>query len=274
MAIRLRLDLSYDGTDFAGWARQPSQRTVQGVLEDALATVLRLDEARRITAAGRTDAGVHARGQVAHVDVPEDLYRAAEPRLAYRLSRVVPRDIRLRRACPAPDGFDARFSAVSRRYVYRICDDTLGVDPLRRRFVLWHPRPLDVARMREAAGRLLGEHDFAAFCRPREGATTIRRLLRFDWERVEELGERLIVATVEADAFCHSMVRALVGACLAVGEGRRGAEWPRDVLSRRARDPAATVVAPHGLCLEQVRYPPDDELATRATQARKVRFQA
>jgi tRNA pseudouridine38-40 synthase len=267
--IRLRLDIAYDGSSFAGWARQPEQRTVQGVVETALGRVLRLDPAPALTVAGRTDAGVHARGQVAHVTVPADSYARVSATLTRRLAGLLPPDVRVRRVAEAPAGFDARFSALARRYVYRVCDDPGGVDPLRRHETLWHPRPLDLDRMNAAAALLLGEHDFAAYCRRRERATTIRRLLAYEWAR--EADRHVAAATVEADAFCHSMVRALVGALLAVGDGRRPVEWPAQVLAGRVRDSAVSVVAAYGLSLEEVRYPGDDELAARAEQTRRVR---
>ncbi len=270
--MRLRVDLAYDGGSFAGWARQPGQRTVQGVLEDALTRVLRLDERADVQVAGRTDAGVHARGQVAHVDVPEAAWVAAS-RPLWRLARLLPRDVRVRALHQAPEGFDARFSALARRYEYRVCDDPTGPDPLHRHEVLWHPRPfdspLDWAAMHRAAQGLLGRHDFGAYCRRRAGATTVRRLATFDWRREPEEGE--VRATLEADAFCHSMVRALVGASLSVGDGRRAVSWPAEVLARGERDSAVTVVAPHGLSLQEVRYPADGELAARARQTRRMR---
>ncbi|SQD98788.1 tRNA pseudouridine synthase A (modular protein) [Parafrankia sp. Ea1.12] len=261
--IRLRLDLAYDGTAFAGWARQPGQRTVQGDVEDALMRVARLP-AVRLTVAGRTDSGVHAAGQVAHVDIPDDTPVGG---LARRLNGVLDRAVRVKGLAPAPDGFDARFSALSRRYVYRITDAPYGADPLRRFDTLASPRPLDVPAMAEAALLLLGEHDFAAFCRRREGATTVRTLLRLDVSRSRDV----ILADVEADAFCHSMVRALVGALVAVGEGRRRPEWVAAVLGRGMRDPAVTVLPAHGLTLVEVRYPPDAALAARAQVTRAVR---
>ncbi|MCX9190506.1 tRNA pseudouridine(38-40) synthase TruA [Carbonactinospora thermoautotrophica] len=266
--VRLRLDLSYDGTDFFGWARQPGRRTVQGVVEEALNRVLRLDPPARLTVAGRTDAGVHARGQVAHVDVPADAWARVADTLVRRLSGLLPPDVRVWRVAVAPDGFDARFSACARCYRYRVCDHPVGVDPLRRRDVLWYPRPLDLDRMNAAARLLLGEHDFAAYCRRREGATTVRRLLELVWERD---ADGYAVATVRADAFCHSMVRALVGALLAVGDGRRPVEWPAAVLAGRQRDPGVTVVPALGLTLEEVTYPPDDQLAARALESRRLR---
>jgi tRNA pseudouridine38-40 synthase len=273
--VRLRLDLAYDGTDFHGWAGQPGLRTVQGTLEAALAQVLRV-QAAPVTCAGRTDTGVHARGQVAHLDVDEEVLvrsagRSTRPpaeSLLRRLNGVLPDDIRLHRVSVAPDGFDARFSAVWRRYAYRIADAPALVDPLTRAWVLTWPRALDVDTMNEAATRLRGEHDFAAFCKKREGATTVRTLLDLSWSRD---AQGLAVATVRADAFCHNMVRALVGAMITVGERRREPEWAEEVLRRGERDPRVTVVHPHGLTLEEVGYPSDDELAVQAETARRVR---
>lgn len=257
--VRARFDLGYDGTAFAGWARQPRQRTVQGVLEDALEVVLRLPAPPAVTVAGRTDAGVHARGQVAHGD-----FRQLPS--ARWLNSLLPADVRVRAVTAAPPGFDARFSALSRSYNYRITDQP--PDPLRRHETLaWH-RVLDVEAMNAAGAQLCGEHDFAAYCKRREGATTIRRLIRLSLERDSK---GVIEATVEADAFCHSMVRALIGALLAVGEHRREADWPAHVLAVGERDSGVLVVPPHGLCLEQVSYPPDAELEARASLTRRVR---
>ncbi|WP_187281614.1 tRNA pseudouridine(38-40) synthase TruA [Nonomuraea sp. C10] len=280
IVVRLRLDLGYDGSGFSGWARQPALRTVQGEIEQALGRILRIAEPV-LTVAGRTDAGVHARGQVAHVDVPgEVLVRLDGNRphalgtderlsvLVRRLGGVLPTDVRVFRVSVAPEGFDARFSALSRRYAYRVSDAAGGCDPLRRHEVLWHNRPLDLDALNAAAARLLGEHDFAAFCKKREGATTIRELQRLDWAR--EPGG-VLVATVVADAFCHSMVRALVGSLLAAGDGRRPVEWPGQVLAAGVRDTGVHVAPAHGLCLEEVRYPADAELADRASATRRVR---
>jgi tRNA pseudouridine38-40 synthase len=267
-ACRVRIDLSYDGGGFSGWARQPGQRTVQQVLEDALTRVLRADPPVQLTVAGRTDAGVHARGQVAHADLPAAAWQETAPAILRRLAGLLPPDVRVRRIGPAPDGFDARFSALSRRYSYRVCDDVTGPDPLRRHDTLWYRRPVGIGAMNEAAGLLLGEHDFAAFCRRRAGASTVRELLSLSWTRPQA---GVAEATVIADAFCHSMVRALVGALLKVGEGARPPSWPAQVLTARLRDPAVPVVPPHGLCLEEVRYPPPGQLAGRAQATRRVR---
>ena len=184
--VRVRLDLGYDGGGFAGWARQPGQRTVQGVLEEALGRILRAEVG--LTVAGRTDAGVHATGQVAHADVPAGAWAGLAPTLVRRLAGVLPADVRVRAVAPASAGFDARFSALLRRYAYRVSDAPHGADPLRRHDTLAWPRPLDPAGLRAAAAGLLGEHDFAAYCRHRPGATTVRRLLRLDWQRGTEIG--------------------------------------------------------------------------------------
>jgi tRNA pseudouridine38-40 synthase len=273
----VRLDLGYDGTDFSGWAVQPGRRTVAGVLGDALATVLRVPpDALAIVVAGRTDAGVHATGQVCSVDLPERAWQALPGRsdalpgqaLLRRLRGVLPADVRVTGATVAPLGFDARFSALRRRYAYRICDDPAGVPPLRRRDVAGWARALDVEAMDTASRALVGLHDFAAFCRRREGATTVRTLLEYAWFRDSD---GFAVARVVADAFCHSMVRALVGGAVAVGDGRRPTAWPAEVLAGGVRDPGVVVAPPHGLVLEEVVYPPDDELAARATATRTVR---
>jgi len=265
------MDIAYDGTDFKGWARQPGLRTVQETLEVALATAVREPQIAT-TCAGRTDAGVHARGQVVHADLAAGSLEASVGRstdpppnaLARRLNGILPADLRVRRVVEAPDGFDARFSATWRRYAYRISD--VDVDPLTRNHVLAWSRPLDVDAMNRAAGELLGLHDFAAFCKKREGATTIRTLLDLAWAREDGL----VVGTVRADAFCHSMVRALVGCLIAVGDGRQPVGWAADVLAGQSRS-GIGVVPPHGLTLEEVGYPADAELAAQAQTARRVR---
>lgn len=273
--MRLRIDCAYDGTEFSGWAAQPTRRTVQGTLEAALATALR-QESARVTVAGRTDAGVHARGQVAHLDVEPGVVEASAGRstdppleaLARRVDGILPPDLRVRRISEAPVGFDARFSAVWRRYAYRIADDRAVVDPLTRGHVLAWGRRLDLAAMNEASAALLGLRDFAAFCKQREGATTVRTLLDLDWRR-DRAG--VAVGTVRADAFCHNMVRALVGSLIAVGEGRKPVDWPAEVMAGRRRDQGVRVVHAHGLTLEEVGYPDDAELAAQADRARARR---
>ena len=274
--VRIRLDLSYDGTDFSGWAAQPGRRTVEGELSAGLTTMLRLPDPVRLTVAGRTDAGVHARGQVAHFDLDRDAWlgvvgrSAREPQDAAlsRLHGILPADLRVHRVRVAPEGFDARFSALRRRYLYRLCDDPSRMDPLRRRDTVSTKRALDVDAMQTAAQMLLGLNDFGAFCKRREGATTVRTLLEYSWRRS---ADGTLEATVVADAFCHSMVRSLVGAVVPVGERRRPVDWPAGVMAAAVRDPGVVVMPPHGLSLEEVVYPPDDQLARRAAQARAVR---
>ena len=261
------MDLAYDGADFHGWAKQLGLRTVQGELEGALTTILRTPDLA-VTCAGRTDTGVHARGQVTHVDIEDEVEAGDLNSLRRRLDGVLPPDIRVRRVVAAADGFDARFSAVWRRYAYRIADDPAAGDPLTRGHVLTWRHPLDVDAINAASKELLGRHDFASFCKRREGATTIRTLLDLSWER-DTAG--VVVGTVRADAFCHHMVRSLVGCLVSVGEGRHPTSWAGDVLAAAARDPAVTVVPAHGLTLEEVGYPPDDELAARADAARRQR---
>ncbi|MCX5083492.1 tRNA pseudouridine(38-40) synthase TruA [Streptomyces sp. NPDC056121] len=267
--VRVRLDLSYDGKDFSGWAKQASgRRTVQGEIEDALKTVTRSAQTYELTVAGRTDAGVHARGQVAHVDLPEDVWAEHQDKLLRRLAGRLPHDVRVWKVAQAPTGFNARFAAVWRRYVYRVTDNPGGVDPLLRSHVLWHDWELDLDAMNAAAEKLLGEHDFAAYCKRREGATTIRTLQELRWERSPD---GILEATVRADAFCHNMVRSLVGAMLFVGDGHRPPDWPAKVLAAGVRDSAVHVVRPHGLTLEEVGYPADELLAARSKEARNKR---
>ncbi|MEU1074084.1 MULTISPECIES: tRNA pseudouridine(38-40) synthase TruA [unclassified Streptomyces] len=267
--VRVRLDLSYDGKDFSGWAKQPSgRRTVQGEIENALRTVTRSSRTYDLTVAGRTDAGVHARGQVAHVDLPEEVWAEHREKLLRRLAGRLAHDVRIWRVAEAPSGFNARFSAIWRRYAYRVTDNPGGVDPLLRGHVLWHDWELDVEAMNAASAALLGEHDFAAYCKKREGATTIRTLQELSWTRGED---GVVTATVRADAFCHNMVRSLVGALLYVGDGHRGVEWPGKVLAAAVRDSSVHVVKPHGLTLEEVGYPADELLAARSREARNMR---
>jgi tRNA pseudouridine38-40 synthase len=274
--VRLRLDIAYDGTDFAGWATQAGQRTVAGVLDEALTTVFRTPV--RLRAAGRTDTGVHATGQVAHVDVPVDALPNAYPRsarsgeseflaLVRRLGRFLPVDVRVLDIARAATGFDARFSALRRHYVYRLSTAPYGVEPQQARYITAWPRALDLDAMAAASRDLLGLHDFAAFCRQRDGATTIRDLQRLDWSRDGDL----ITAHVTADAFCWSMVRSLVGGLLAVGEHRRPVTWCRELLSATDRSSDYAAAPAHGLTLIGVDYPPDDQLAARVLVTRDLR---
>ena len=280
--LRIRLDLAYDGTEFHGWAAQPGQRTVEGVLCTALSTIFRTGIV--LTVAGRTDAGVHARGQVVNFDVAPSAYYSLPGRsdfspeisLVRRVNALLAResdgpkgsaDVVVYRARIVPPEFDARFSAISRSYTYRICDAPEQFDPLRRRDVLWTADKVDVDAMNRAARGLLGEHDFISYCKPREGATTIRELQVLEAHR----RDGLIEITAQADAFCHSMVRTLVGSLLRVGHGKRDEEWPVRRLAERNRNGEVVVAPPHPLTLQGVVYPVDAELAARAALTRNVR---
>ncbi|WP_431942552.1 tRNA pseudouridine(38-40) synthase TruA [Micromonospora marina] len=266
---RLRLDVSYDGTDFSGWAPQPERRTVAGVLMQTVDLVLGAGTATGLTVAGRTDAGVHATGQVCHLDLPAAVWREHEGRLLRRLARLLPPDARVRAMTEVPADFDARFSATFRRYEYRVTDAPWGAEPLRRRDTLAWPKPLDLAALNASAAGLVGEHDFAAYCRRKENATTLREVTRLDWRRDPD---GILVATVQADAFCQNMVRSLVGAMLVAGDGRRPVQWPAGLLTRRERSSEVTVAPAHGLALVEVGYPADPaEYARRAAETRRLR---
>lgn len=307
--IRLRLDICYDGTAFSGWAVQPGRRTVAGVIAAALRTVLRADVP--MVVAGRTDAGVHAVGQVAHVDVPFSTLCGLAPRrlpggiepleagmtgLRRRLAGLLPPDVRVLAVRRASEGFDARFAALRRHYRYRIFCSDWGLPPGNRWDVLHWRRPLDAAAMQRAAGQLVGLHDFAAYCKPREGATTIRDLQLLTVENVAPGGQHLsgllasgvhypgdvhvsgaehpgalVHIDVSADAFCHSMVRSLVGALIAVGEGRSGEDRPAILLRARTRTAEIAVAPARGLTLMRVDYPAEADLAARSEVTRAVR---
>ncbi len=286
---RIRLDIAYDGTNFHGWGRQPELRTVQGVLEEALATVFgRHGAPPALTVAGRTDAGVHALGQVAHLDVTDEQLaslggarnntgatkhhgdRSMAGAVARRLNGIAGLDTDVwvaRSSVPAP-GFNARFSATWRQYEYRVADAEAPRNPLHRVNTLWYPASLDVAAMNEAAVSLVGLHDWTSFCKSREGTTNVRTLQRFVWEK-DESG--VLVARVKADAFCHSMVRALVGATIAVGEAKLSPERLLELRNDRERTSDFKVVPAKGLTLMEVGYPDDGELAARAEQTRARR---
>ena len=270
--VRWRLDIGYDGTNFSGWATQAGRRTVQGELEIWLARILRLAEHPRLVCAGRTDAGVHARGQVAHVDLDAAIVDDGATALTRRLNGVLGGDCVVRRISVAPPGFDARFAAIWRRYVYRISDSGVPPDPLYRYQVAQVPAEVDFARLNDEAAALLGLKDFGPFCRGREGASTIRTLLELSGRRVASGPMAgVIECTVRADAFCHSMVRSLVGALVAVATGRRDHEWLAEVMEAGVRDSTIMVMPAYGLTLEEVGYPADHELAARAREARAVR---
>lgn len=274
--MRLRIDLSYDGTDFHGWARQKGElRTVQEVLEDNLSMILRHEV--ELTVAGRTDAGVHAAGQVAHFDIPASALEQrsidGDPvKLVRRLAKLLPEDVRVHDCQQAPEGFDARFSALERHYVYRITTHPRGALPTRARDTAVWPKPVDIEAMQQAAEQLVGLHDFAAFCKAKPHATTIRDLLSFEWVDVSTPSEpQLYEARVGADAFCWSMVRSLVGCCLRVGEGSRGIDFASEMLALNSRSSHIPLAPAKGLSLVQVDYPADADLAARAAQTRDRR---
>ncbi|MFC5337813.1 tRNA pseudouridine(38-40) synthase TruA [Leucobacter denitrificans] len=282
---RLRLDLAYDGTDFSGWAVQPGLRTVQGEIETALETLLRAEPGGvRLTVGGRTDAGVHARGQVAHIDVTHDQFakwggsqraggavQTFDQLMTRRLNGVLARsapDIAIHSVNEVPAEFDARFGALRRRYEYRVRSARARRDPLTARFTAEVPRELDLELMQEVSQQLLGLQDFATFCKAREGATSVRELLVFDWR---ETDDEAYAARIEADAFCHSMVRALVGSVVAVGHGRIDSDELIELRDARSRTSRFTVMPAHGLSLEEIVYPDASELAARAEQTRARR---
>jgi tRNA pseudouridine38-40 synthase len=270
--VRWRFDIAYDGTNFSGWAAQAGRRTVQGELETWIARVLRLSEPPRMVCAGRTDAGVHARGQVAHLDLDPAVITDGGDDLARRLNSVLGGDCVVRGISVAPAGFDARFGAIWRRYVYRLSDANAPPDPLYRYQIASLSTKVDLARFNEGAATLLGLKDFAAFCRRREGASTIRTLLELTGQRVASGPMAgVIECTVRADAFCHSMVRSLIGALIAVATGQRDQKWLAALTERAERESTIMVMPAAGLTLEEVGYPADQELAARAFEARAMR---
>lgn len=263
---RFRLDIGYDGTGFHGWAAQTGLRTVQDELQTWIGRVLRLGVPPTLVCAGRTDAGVHARGQVAHLDLETPEPERVADALVLKLRRALPEDVAVRAVTIAPEGFDARFAAIWRRYAYRLADGVL--DPLERRITSSVRGAIDVARLNAAATSLIGLRDFTAFCRAREGATTIRHLQE---ARAVRLPDGRVEVGVRADAFCHSMVRSLVGALVEVGTGRRDEGWLAGLLAQPARAGDVPVLAARGLVLEEVGYPDDAGLAARAREARAFR---
>lgn len=300
--VRLRIDLAYDGTGFYGWAKQPDMRTVQGEIERVLHTVLRVPEddrtePLRLTVAGRTDTGVHASHQVCHLDVNEETLQRcvghmdvpAHIALERRLQRMLPTDIAIHSVQIAPNGFDARFSALERTYVYRIADRSSEVDPRSRNFVLHIDDHLDIESMNQAAAMTIGLHDFGSFATPNPGGTTIREVKTAYWRRIGEwplvpddmtMGERyrtpalesgLLCFTIVADAFARNMVRSLVNGCVQVGVGKRSVEWFSEKMATPLREGSTGPIAPQGLTLEHIEYPEDGLLAARAEAIRAKR---
>ncbi len=268
---RFRIDLAYDGTDFSGWAKQPGHKTIQGDLEAALTQLFgESHDGFGMRVAGRTDAGVHASHQVCHIDVTTDQLKrlGRTPLSTKRLNSLLVPEIAILSVVLAPAGFDARFSATGRKYHYLIADQIAKPDPKRNRFVLSLPRVVDENVMAEAAEKLVGLKDFGAFCKPRAKATTIRNLKKLE---VLRLKDGLIQITLEADAFCHNMVRAIVGAIVSVAEQRLSVDELELVQKGAKRTSKFRVVAPHGLSLEAVSYPPDTKMGAQAQIARKRR---
>ena len=258
---RLRIDIAYDGTAFFGWATQPDQRTIQDLVEEAVARISRGDVESVV--AGRTDAGVHATGQVIHIDLADAVFAdgLTYRDLRYKLNRILDEDVRIMEISDAPEGFHARFSALRRIYTYKILDNNEVIAPLSRYDVAPWYRPLDVDLMNKASALVLGHHDFAAFCKFKEGGTTIRTLEKYQWHR-DSAG--LLIAEVVADAFCYSMVRNLVGAVVCVADGRKDPSWMAELLANKERVSDSLVFPARGLSLTRVEYPSNDELLDRA----------
>ena len=278
--VRLRIDLAYRGAPFHGWARQPGLLTVQGCLEDALTLITR--QLVQLTVAGRTDAGVHARGQVAHVEVSRQFWlslskgraeddEARGQRLRARLEGLAGRGLDgalvIKQVRVVSDDFDARFSALSRTYRYLICDDAREVDPCRLDTTRTSS-PLNAEKMQVAAQALCGEHDFLPFAKPREGATTIRTLHSF---MVSRPRPGIVQAMICADAFCHSQVRFMMGALMEIGRGKYPPDWIAELLAAGVRDQRVPLADGRGLTLWEVAYPPEDEYALQAQIAKVVR---
>ncbi len=262
---RLQINFSYDGTNFQGWAKQPNYRTIQGVLEELIGKIVRAKV--DCVTAGRTDAGVHATGAVLHVDIPEQELDIAN--FAFKLNRILEEDIRITSVREAPEGFHARYSAIARHYEYKIADGDRPISPLERHFVADWYRPLDLELLRASSHSLLGTHDFAAFCKWRENATTIRTLKDFSWNR-DESG--LLIAHICADGFGYNMVRNLVGAAVCVGEKRYDLDWIRRVLTEKSRVSDSYVFPSRGLTLVKVDYPDDAQLPAIAKEAWESRL--
>jgi tRNA pseudouridine38-40 synthase len=278
VSTRIRIDLAYDGSGFSGWAKQPGRPSILASLEEAMCLVLRCDtKDLTIVVAGRTDAGVHAIGQVCHVDISDQVTTPVDnegyERLTRRFNGALGHSgrILIHRVSRAPDSFDARFSPLARHYSYYIADGSTTKDPRKRNHEVWLGEILDVGLMADLGQRLLGLHDWASFCRARVGATTIRELQVFSWER-DETG--LAIGRVVADAFCHSMVRSLVGAAVAVGSGRCTIDEVVAARDARARTSLWRTMPAHGLTLDRVVYPPDSELAARQRATRDRRDRA
>ena len=263
--FRARITLSYDGTNFFGWGKQADRRTVQGELEAALFKLFQ--QQLDTVVAGRTDAGVHASGQVCHVDLPENEYTD----IAYRLNRILTEEIRIKSVERTSPDFHARFGALRRHYIYKIKDGNGYIEPTARLDIAPWYRDLNVDLMNQAAATLIGEHDFFSYARYRENATTIRELQRFEFER-NEYG--LIIARLSADAFLYNMVRSLIGTMVYIGEGRFNTDWAREILEKRERPSDSLVFPAKGLTFTGVDYPADSELHARILKTMAIRAES
>ncbi|MFM2238497.1 MAG: hypothetical protein RL389_844 [Actinomycetota bacterium] len=269
--FRYRIDLAYDGTDFYGFSKQSAHRTVAGELLSGLVKIFgEDDEDFRMRVAGRTDAGVHAQAQVAHLDLtPDQLKRVRRGHgVAERLNKIIDPDVRVTAFEEADPGFHARFSALSRRYRYSIADRSVTPNPMTSRYmleILWN---LEVAPMIEVAKEFMGLRDFRAFCKERDGTTTIRELREIS---VKRRPNGVIDIEVEADAFCHNMVRSVVGALMSAGSGRTTAKEVRKALKGQRNEHAYKVQAPQGLTLIKISYPAKSKLGAQAELTQRMR---
>lgn len=269
--FRYRIDLAYDGTDFYGFSKQSAYRTVAGELLSGLVKIFGEDEEDfRMRVAGRTDAGVHAQAQVAHLDLtPEQLKRIRRGHgVAERLNKIIDPDVRVTTFEEADPGFHARFSALSRRYRYSIADRSVTPNPMTSRYMLEISWNLEVDPMIEVAKEFMGLRDFRAFCKERDGTTTIRELQEIS---VKRRPNGVIDIEVEADAFCHNMVRSVVGALMSAGSGRTTAKEVRKALKGQRNEHAYKVQAPQGLTLIKISYPAKSKLGAQAELTQRMR---
>jgi len=270
---RYRIDLAYEGSDFAGWAKQPGLRTVQGDFLSTLELIFgKSEDDFGLRVAGRTDAGVHAEAQVIHIDLlPEQLKRLGRStNTVAKLNSLLPKDIRVKAFALAPNGFDARFSASFRRYRYRIADPVSGWNPLYGKTQLWVNYELNLEKMEQAGAHLIGLKDVAAFSKPKARATAIRELKILKISRNKSFGNIIEIELI-ADAFAHNMVRSIVGALIKVGAGRAEPKDVAKALKSRSRTHGFKVVGPEGLSLIEVGYPAKKDLAKQAEIARNMR---
>jgi len=246
--FRIRAKLAYDGTNYAGFGKQPDQVSIQGELEKSLKQIF--NQTIKTIAAGRTDRGVHARGQWVHFDLPQSAWQKVKD-AKYSLNHVLPSDIRILEIEKVIEDFDARYSALWRRYTYWVADKTHQLDPLRRHYVYKYGYKLDLAKLNKTSQMLIGLHDFATYCKPREHSSTVRNLMQFDWQVIDGL----FVAELKADAFCYGLVRNLIGAVLPAGAGLIAIDEPKVRLVKKQRSETIFQAPANGLVLEEISYP-------------------